>query len=143
MRVNKSTVYAVLAVAHIARHTDSDLLQGRLISDAYGIPNEYLLKILQLLTRSGILKSETGRRGGFSLSRPPSEISLLEIIEAVDGPMTGEFPVLDRMTEGVDIAGRLKQIIDSMFESDRKTLSACRLDALIQASNVPRAAPAE
>ncbi|MFN0138357.1 MAG: RrF2 family transcriptional regulator [Phycisphaerae bacterium] len=141
MRVNKSTVYAVLAVAHIARHAESDLLQGRLIAEAYGIPNEYLLKILQLLVRNGILTSETGRRGGFSLSRPPAEISLLQIMEAVDGPMIGEVPTLERMTEGADVAARLKELLESLFASGRKMLADYRLDTLIQQSSAPSAMP--
>jgi Rrf2 family protein len=57
------------------------------ISKEYTIPLEYLLKILQQLVRANVLRSKRGPRGGFFLARPAEGITLLEIIEAVDGPL--------------------------------------------------------
>lgn len=57
---------------------------GRL-AEAHGVPVAYLAKHLQAMSRAGILESAPGARGGYRLAKPPSEISLLEIVEAIDG----------------------------------------------------------
>ena len=87
MRVNRSTGYGLLAVGYIARHKDEPIILSQTISKQYGIPVEYLLKIMQQLVRANILRSKRGPRGGFSLARPISKITMLDIIEAVEGPV--------------------------------------------------------
>ena len=84
MKVGKTSLYGLFAVIYIARNGHDRVLQGRDIAKAYGIPVEYLLKILQLLVRAGLLRSERGRLGGFGLARDPSEITLQEISEALE-----------------------------------------------------------
>lgn len=88
MKISRSTGYALLAVAYIARNLDKKIVLSQNISKQYDIPLEYLLKILQQLVRANVLRSKRGPRGGFSLAKPVKKINLLEIIEAVDGPMT-------------------------------------------------------
>ncbi len=87
MRVSRSTGYAILGVGYIARKKDEKIILSQSISKEYGIPLEYLLKILQQLVRANILRSKRGPRGGFSLAQPLNKILLLQIFEAVDGPM--------------------------------------------------------
>ena len=65
-------------------------MQGRDIARACGIPEEYLLKILQQLARARVLRSERGRAGGFLLRKTPSRTTLLEIVEAIQGPVSGD-----------------------------------------------------
>ena len=90
MRISRSTGYAMLAVGYITKHADEGIVLSQSISKAYKIPLEYLLKILQQLVRANILRSKRGPRGGFSLARSPKKITLLEVIEAVDGPMASQ-----------------------------------------------------
>lgn len=90
MRVSRSTGYALLAMGYIARHSDQKIILSQSIAKKYDIPLEYLLKILQQLVRADVLRSKRGPRGGFSLAKPTKKITLLEIIEAVDGPMRGQ-----------------------------------------------------
>ena len=87
MKISRSTGYALLAVGYIAQHEDQKIILSQDISKKYDIPLEYLLKILQQLVRVNVLRSKRGPRGGFSLARPPRKITMLQIIEAVDGPM--------------------------------------------------------
>ena len=87
MRISRSTGYALLAVGYIAKHKDKGIILSQSISKEYGIPLEYLLKILQQMVRANVLRSKRGPRGGFSLARPTKKITMLQIIEAVDGPM--------------------------------------------------------
>jgi Rrf2 family protein len=56
------------------------------VADAYGIPAQLLAKILQSLTRSGLLKSHAGINGGYALARDAREISAYEVIRSIDGP---------------------------------------------------------
>jgi len=89
MKVSRSTGYGLLAVCYIARNKNQKLVLSHEISEKYKIPLEYLLKIMQQLVRAKILRSKRGPRGGFRLAKPASRISMLEIIEAVDGSVTG------------------------------------------------------
>lgn len=90
MRVSRSTGYALLAVGYIAQHKEKKIILSQSIAKAYDIPLEYLLKILQQLVRANVLRSKRGPRGGFSLAKTPKKITMLQVVEAVDGPMTGQ-----------------------------------------------------
>ncbi len=90
MKISRSTGYALLAVAYVAKQQKHGIVLSQSISKKYDIPLEYLLKILQQLVRAGVLRSKRGPRGGFLLARPAKKISLLEIVESVEGPMTGQ-----------------------------------------------------
>lgn len=96
MRVSRSTGYALLAVGYIAKHQGNGVVLSQDVSRQYDIPLEYLLKILQQLVRANVLRSKRGPRGGFSLAKPANKITMLEIIEAVDGPLTGELSLADQ-----------------------------------------------
>jgi len=96
MRVSRSTGYALLAVGYIARHQGKGVVLSQNVSKEYDIPLEYLLKILQQLVRANVLRSKRGPRGGFSLAKPPAKITMLDIIEAVDGPLTGELNLAEQ-----------------------------------------------
>jgi Rrf2 family protein len=96
MRVSRSTGYALLAVGYIAKNQGEGVVLSQDISKRYDIPLEYLLKILQQLVRANVLRSKRGPRGGFSLAKPTNKITMLEVIEAVDGPLTGELSLSDQ-----------------------------------------------
>ncbi len=95
MRVSRSTGYALLAVGYLAQHQDEGIILSQDIAKKYNIPLEYLLKILQQLVRANILRSKRGPRGGFNLARNPKKITLLEVIESVEGPMIGQLNLIE------------------------------------------------
>ena len=90
MKLTRSSGYALVAVGHVARNHSGDLVLARDIAKNHKIPLDYLLKILQQLVRADVLQSIRGPRGGFSLARPTAKISILDIVEAVDGPFSSE-----------------------------------------------------
>jgi Rrf2 family protein len=90
MRLGRAAAYAVFATTHLAEHANGIPIQGKDIAEACGIPPGHLLKILQQLVRAQILSSERGPAGGFILRKAASEISLLEIVEAIEGPINGD-----------------------------------------------------
>jgi Rrf2 family protein len=85
-QLSKSSQYAIQAVMYIAHAAHQRaLVHVKEISNVLHIPHHFLGKILQTLSRHGILASQKGLKGGFSLARPPEQITLMDIIEAVDG----------------------------------------------------------
>ena len=91
MKVNRSTGYALLAVGYIAQHRDQKNIVSQTISKQYNIPLLYLLKIMQELVRANVLRSKRGPRGGYSLAASTNKITMLQVIEATEGPMGGQF----------------------------------------------------
>ncbi len=86
MRIPRKVDYAIRAAIYLAaQHPEKKCSTGE-IAENQGIPRKFLGKIIQNLTRSGLLKSKRGSDGGYSLARPTHEISLRDIIEAVEGP---------------------------------------------------------
>jgi Rrf2 family protein len=75
---------------HLARKADSASAStsAREIAEQYDIPIELMAKVLQRLARSELLTSHQGTRGGYTLSRPTTSISVADIIQAIDGPLT-------------------------------------------------------
>ena len=77
--------YALQAVLFLALRPRGEMTSIRDLTDRLDIPYHFLGKILQDLTRKGLLESLKGPTGGFALAMPPEEITLLHIVEAVDG----------------------------------------------------------
>lgn len=90
VRLGRASAYAVLATVHIAEQGRKGPMPVRAISDTCNIPLAHLQKLLQQLVRARILASERGPSGGFELRRPADQITLLDVVEAIDGPILGE-----------------------------------------------------
>ena len=89
LRLSKKSDYALIAMAHLATRPDgSGSSSAREISETYSIPLELLAKILQRLVRARLLVSVQGTRGGYRLARPAANISVADVIQSVDGPVT-------------------------------------------------------
>src|SRR6187551_4012820 len=88
LRLSKKADYALMAMKHLATRTDLSSASAREIAEQYDIPVELMAKVLQRLAREGLLASHQGTRGGYQLSRPPAHISVADVIQAVDGPLT-------------------------------------------------------
>ncbi|MGE0448340.1 MAG: Rrf2 family transcriptional regulator [Vicinamibacterales bacterium] len=87
LRLSKKADYALIAMKHLALHRDGSA-SAREIAGLYDIPIELLAKILQRLVRRGLLVSHQGTRGGYRLARVPALISVADVIQAIDGPVT-------------------------------------------------------
>lgn len=132
MRLTKASAYAVIATVHIARHEKNGPVQGRSIADAYGIPVEYLLKILQQLVRAQILRSETGRRGGFALKRTPTRTTLLDIVEAIDGPVEGGLSIGREISNVNGVRSELEGVCKRIAQSTRTALKEISLKNMLR-----------
>jgi Rrf2 family protein len=88
LRLSKKADYALMAMKHLAMRSDAASASAREIAEQYDIPIELMAKVLQRLARRGLLTSHQGTRGGYRLSRPSTNISVADIIQAIDGPVT-------------------------------------------------------
>ena len=89
LRLSKKADYALIAMKHLARKgTEAQSSSAREIAEHYDIPIELMAKVLQRLVRTGLLVSTQGTRGGYALSRAAHSISVADVIQAIDGPLT-------------------------------------------------------
>jgi len=130
MRVSRSTGYALLAVGYIAKNQGDGVVLSQDISSQYDIPLEYLLKILQQLVRANVLRSKRGPRGGFSMAKPTNKITMLEVIEAVDGPLTGELNLTDQAGND-SYAVKAEQTYNKAIAQARGGFQKTKLSALL------------
>jgi Rrf2 family protein len=87
MQITRQADYAARAVLHLARLEPNQKAATSAIAKEQNIPPSFLAKIVAQLSVAGLLHTLRGARGGVSLAKPPGEISLLEVIEAIDGPI--------------------------------------------------------
>jgi Rrf2 family protein len=87
LKLTKKADYGLIAVRHLAEHAELGACSAKDLAEIYGLPQEALAKILQRLARSKLLISQQGTNGGYVLSRDPREISALEVIRAIEGPL--------------------------------------------------------
>ena len=141
LRLSKKTDYALMAMKHLALQSTASggvgAASAREIAEHYDIPIELLAKILQRLARRGLLTSHQGTRGGYSLARPSSLISVADVIQAVDGPLTVTACSVHDQACGqyskCNVRDPLWRIKDRILTS----LAACTLDEI--ASDAPLA----
>ena len=88
LRLSKKADYALIAMKHLAKKNAGCSSSAREIAEQYDIPIELMAKVLQRLVRTGLLASTQGTRGGYTLSRPSTSISVGDVIQAIDGPFT-------------------------------------------------------
>jgi Rrf2 family protein len=89
LRLSKKADYALIALKHLTPYQGGTAsTSAREIAEQYDIPLELMAKVLQRLVRSGLLASTQGTRGGYTLQRPATSISVADVIQAIDGPFT-------------------------------------------------------
>jgi Rrf2 family protein len=87
MQITRQADYAVRAVLHLAQIKNGDRAATSTVAKEQHIPPSFLAKIISQLSIAGLLHTSRGARGGVTLARAPKDITLLEVIEAIDGPI--------------------------------------------------------
>jgi Rrf2 family protein len=88
LKLVKADDYAVRAMIHLACLPEGSMAMRNEIATAQRIPSSFMAKILRSLVRARLLTSSRGVNGGFALARPAAEITLLDIVEAIEGPLS-------------------------------------------------------
>lgn len=131
MRVSAKADYAVRAAAELAASTDGRPLKRDEISEAQQIPSKFLETIMLELKHAGIVKSTRGAAGGYALARPAADISVADVIRAVDGPLAN---VRGERVEVVEYAGAARALRDvwvAVRASLRRVLETTSLQDLV------------
>jgi Rrf2 family protein len=87
LKLTKKADYGLMAMKHLAERAPKSSCSAKDVAEAYGIPPEALAKILQRLAKAGLLHSQHGINGGYTLARDANTISAFEVIQAIDGPL--------------------------------------------------------
>ncbi|MCC6397769.1 MAG: Rrf2 family transcriptional regulator [Bacteroidetes bacterium] len=85
VRLSKRVEYGLIALRHIASQRGAEIVTAKEISDKYGIPFDLLAKVLQRLSKAGVIVSHQGVRGGYSLALDPRAVQVSTIIHAIEG----------------------------------------------------------
>jgi Rrf2 family protein len=139
MKLSRTVAYAVQAALQLANAPSATPIPCSQLAAAGHMPERFLLQILRHLVNHGILRSTRGVDGGYSLERRPQEISLLEIIEAIDGPVVVNIPTSE---DGVATPHeeRLRQALEGVAEQKRQQLQAIKLSDLLGPSKMAKMA---
>ena len=129
MKLTRASSYALHAVAYMAAQKSDRPVASHKIAAERKIPERFLLKVLKPLVSARVLESIKGPNGGYKLRREPDDITMLEIIEAVDGPIRGQASFARDETDGA-LNKRLDQICNQAADQVRKQLSKVKISDL-------------
>ena len=129
MKLTRASSYALHAVAYMAQQKVQDKpTASHHIAAARNIPERFLLKLLKPLVSARVLLSIKGPNGGYRLARSPNDISILEIVEAIDGPIQGQSSFIEEKNGPLN--DKLAGICQASAEQLRKHLAKTKLSEL-------------
>ena len=127
MRVSAKTDYALRAALELASAPDEKPVKGERISKAQAIPLRFLENILMQLRHAGLVESRRGADGGYRLARPASEVTLADVIRAIDGPLAGVGGVRPESLGFEGVAGPMRDVWIAVRASLRGVLERVTL----------------
>jgi Rrf2 family protein len=130
MLITRETDYAVRTVLYLAREVNR-IANVTEVAHAMHIPKSFLAKILQRLTKSNILVSSRGVKGGFKLAKKPSEISLLDILMSIQGAATINLCVIDSKKCKLSATCSVHPVWIDIRKEVEKRLQKQTIDALL------------
>jgi Rrf2 family protein len=128
MKLSRTTMYALRATLYLAQHGDDGPVPCSRIAADERMPERFLLQVLRSLVTADILVSTRGSEGGYRLRRPPSDLSLLEIIEAVEGKIESPQGDVEFLPQRSSQA--LQETLREIAEVTRRQLAGLRLAEL-------------
>jgi Rrf2 family iron-sulfur cluster assembly transcriptional regulator len=139
MELTKRADYGIRAMLALSRAADGRLLSVRRIAEEMDIPVRFLPQVMGDLTSAGLVRAATGRAGGYALARPASDISLLDVIEAVEGDSRRRTCVLRAGPCGLDGHCDVHDAFFGAQDALLGALAAARLASLPQrrGSHIP------
>jgi Rrf2 family protein len=128
MKISRTVGYALQSVMQLAdAEPNTPVPCSRLASEG-NMPERFLLQILRNLVTHGILSSTRGVDGGYSLGRSPEEISLLDVIEAIDGPLEAYHPPCEGLSP--ESRRQLSSALQKVTTASRQQLADIKLAVL-------------
>jgi Rrf2 family protein len=136
MRVSAKVDYAVRAVAELAA-ADEGPIKGERLAEAQAIPLQFLEHILLELKHSGIVRARRGAKGGYWLARPAGEVTIADVIRAVEGPIADVQSAPPEAIEYRDSAEHLREVWIAVRASLRSVLEGVTLADLVSGDLPP------
>lgn len=135
MQLKASTDYGMRAVLYLA--TQGGTCSSRDIAEDMSIPRDYLIQLAQLLRNAGIIEARPGKHGGYRLAKDPADITILDIMAAIDGDSRQR--ARQRLAERQDSAmvDNVKRSYDLVFESFDALLGSLTVAALLECAQEP------
>ena len=128
MKLSRTVVYALRATVQLARKGSGSPVPCSQLAQKGQMPERFLLQILRNLVTHGILSSTRGVDGGYSLSKEPDKISILDIIEAIDGPMDASISFGEDFEQsGAESMSQLKEALEDIASSNRTQLGDIKI----------------
>jgi Rrf2 family protein len=135
MKVSRTVAYALHAVLQLARTDRLAPVPCSQLAAAGEMPERFLLQILRSLVTHGVLASTRGVDGGYRLNREPEDISLLEVIEAIDGPLNPAMPIIKGLPR--ECKSKLECVVLDITDFTRRELQAVKLADLTSGGDGP------
>jgi Rrf2 family protein len=127
VRVSAKTDYALRAALELAAAPDERPVKGERIAKAQAIPIRFLENILMQLRHAGLVESRRGAEGGYRLARPAAEVTLADVIRAIDGPLAGVSGARPETLEFTGVAAPMRDIWIAVRASLRGVLERVTL----------------
>ncbi len=147
LKLTKKADYGLMAMKHLAERAHQGACSAKDVAESYGIPPEALAKILQRLVKAGLLHSQHGMNGGYTLARDPGRITAFEVIRAIDGPLFITSCVTVRgecdQTDRCNIREPLRRVNHSIEELLRRITIAEMKEAPAEGGDSETKSPAE
>lgn len=131
MKLSRTVAYALQATLQLAQENSNLPVPCSRLATEGKMPERFLLQILRNLVAHGILSSTRGVEGGYTLGRKPAEISILEVIEAIDGPLAAAMPISEGLSD--DLRGKLEAALNAVTDATRHQLGSVTLAHLLPA----------
>jgi Rrf2 family transcriptional regulator, cysteine metabolism repressor len=130
MRVSLRSTYGIMAAVDLAMQPGSTPIQAKAIARRQGIPARFLEQVLHAMKKAGLVSSLRGAQGGYILSKKPSDVSVAEILEALEGPFLRVTEVNGRLHQGAKSEALLANVWDRVHEAERHILEAITVEEL-------------
>jgi Rrf2 family protein len=126
MKLSSACAHAVCALTYLARHRGDGWVAAHTIAEAEGLSKGYLVNTLRRLVAAGVLHALRSPNGGFRLARSVRSVTLLEVVEAVEGPLRGQAPALGG-GKHARLDARLQRVCEAVAETVRRRLGRVSL----------------
>jgi len=128
--------YGIMATVELARQSDSQPLQAKVIAQRQGIPTRFIEQIMQRLKQAGIVRSARGAHGGYTLSRPAIQISLASLVNSMNGAPKDHVPVsmgINGNSNNREFStALLSSIWQQVEDAEQKVLSNISIQSLLE-----------
>jgi Rrf2 family cysteine metabolism transcriptional repressor len=133
MKVSLRATYGIMAAIDLAMHLGTAPVQAKSIARRQAIPARFLEQVLHTMKKAGLVSSLRGAQGGYILSRKPSEVSIVEILEALDGPLSplngGAGHAQGRRLGKPELL--LGKVWEQVYQAERHVLEAISVEELV------------